>query len=491
VVRASAARPLPPDVLPVATDCMLVREGENHRVSYRVPIPYFGLLWRPLVARRARRIEAAADASRPLPSDLPWWAPPEHLDERASVALAGACLITLLWSYGGGTLGLLSQTLPYAAETYDVGDRALGTGLAIVRGGVALALVLGVLADRFGRRAPILPLVVAHCLLAGAIGLAPSFEIYIAGHVALRCLDTALGIALAVLVVEIVPAGSRAISLALVGVAAGGGVSLAVASLPIAASGRAGFAAVYLLQLLALPLAIHAARRLEESPRFLEHAGERHGYRELLRGPYRGRLALVGGTAFLAAVFIAPALEFVTRYLDRSHDFSSFEIVAFLAVTGLPSFPALIAGGRLADLYGRKPVGVPLVAASATAYAGFFLAPSPWIWPLALAGAVLGSAGGAALAPYDSELFATRIRSVARSTILALAVAGSAFGLLSVGLLSQLIGLGPAIASLAVLPLAAAAIVLLRFPETARLELEVTAREAVNIPPERTLGGRP
>jgi hypothetical protein len=121
------AVPLPPEVLPVATDRVLVREGEQHRVSYRVPIPYFGFLWRPLVARRARRIEAAADAGRPLPSDLPWWAPPEQLDERASVALAGACLITLLWSYGGGTLGLLSQTLPYAAEIYDVGDRALGT----------------------------------------------------------------------------------------------------------------------------------------------------------------------------------------------------------------------------------------------------------------------------------------------------------------------------------------------------------------------------
>ena len=235
---------LPPTVLPVATDAALRRDGGRHRVSYRVPIPYFGFLWRPLIAQRARQIEAAADAGRPLPTDLPWWAPPQHLGERASAALAGACLITLLWSYGGGTLGLLSQTLPYAAETYDVGDRALGTGLAIVRAGVALALVLGVVADRFGRRAPILPLAVAHCVLSVLIGLAPSFELYIAGHVVLRCLDTALGIAIVLLVVEVVPAGSRAISLALVGLAAGGGISLAVASLPIAASGRTGFAAV-------------------------------------------------------------------------------------------------------------------------------------------------------------------------------------------------------------------------------------------------------
>jgi hypothetical protein len=295
--------------------------------------------------------------------------------------------------------------------------------------------------------------------------------------VLLRCLDTALGIALAVLVVEVVPAGSRATALALVGLAAGGGISLAVASLPIAAAGRPGFAAAYLLQLAALPLVVHAARRLQESPRFLTHAHERHGYLELLRGPYRGRLAMVGGASFLAALFVAPALEFTTRYLDRTHDFSSFEIVVFLAVTGLPSFPALMVGAGFADVYGRKPIGVPLVAASALAYAGFFLAPSPWIWPLALAGAVLGSAGGAAIAPFDAELFATRIRSVARTAVLALTVAGSALGLVAVGLLSPLIGLGPAIASLAVLPLASAAIVLLGFPETAGRELEVTARE--------------
>lgn len=77
-MRASAARALPPEVLPVAIDGVLRRDGDSHRVSYRVPIPYFGFLWRPLVARRARRIEAAAAAGRPLPTALPWWAPARH-----------------------------------------------------------------------------------------------------------------------------------------------------------------------------------------------------------------------------------------------------------------------------------------------------------------------------------------------------------------------------------------------------------------------------
>jgi hypothetical protein len=64
-VRASAARALPPEVLPVAIDGVLRRDGDSHRVSYRVPIPYFGFPWRPLVERRARRIEGPPAADRP------------------------------------------------------------------------------------------------------------------------------------------------------------------------------------------------------------------------------------------------------------------------------------------------------------------------------------------------------------------------------------------------------------------------------------------
>lgn len=464
--------------LPVAADAMLDERDGRHRVTYRLPIPYFGFLWAPLVARRARAVERAADAGRPLPSDTPWWAPPEPLGARASESVAALCLISALWGYGGGTLSLVSLTLPYAADIYSVSNQGLATGLAVVRAGVLLALVLGPLADRFGRRRLVVRAALVHCVLAGLVGLAPSFEVYIGGHLLLRCVDTALGIAVTVLVAEIVPAGSRAVALSLVGLAGGGGIVLAVMALPLAAAGRAGFAAAYLLQLLAIPLILHAARHVSESRRFVRHAGEPHRYRDVLSGIYRRRLAAIGGATFLAAAFTAPTLEFTTRYLHDDHGFSSFGIVVFLGVTGLPSFPMLLLGGRLADLVGRKVVGIPLVGASALAYAGFYLASGFLIWPLALLGAMLGSAGGAALSPYASELFATRIRSEAQTLTLIMGVTGSAAGLSIVGLLSGSLGLGHAIALLAVLPLAGLVVVAKTFPETARRELEVTSGEA-------------
>lgn len=90
---------------------------------------------------------------------------------------------------------------------------------------------------------------------------------------------------------------------------------------------------------------------------------------------------------------------------------------------------------------------------------------------------MLGSAGGAALAPYASELFATRIRSEAQTLTLAMAVTGSALGLAIVASLSGSLGLGPAIALLAALPFAGLTIVTIAFPETARQELEQTSGE--------------
>jgi MFS family permease len=468
--------------LPVAVDATLLARNGRHHVRYRLPIPYFGFLWAPLVARRARQVERAADAGTPLPSDTPWWAPPEPLTARASEALAAVCLITMLWTYGGGTLSLLSLTLPYAADAYSVDNAQLATGLAVVRAGVLLALLLGPLADRFGRRRLVVVTACAHCVLAATIGLAPSFDLYIAGHLLLRCIDTALGIAIAVLVAEIASAGSRAVALSLVGMAAGGGVVLAVCALPLAAAGRAGFATVYMLQLLALPMILHAARFVGESPRFLRHEHEPHRYREVFRGVYRRRLLLIGATTFLAAAFTAPTLEFTTQYLDDTHGFSSFDIVLFFAVTGLPSLPMLMIGGWLSDIASRKVVGIPLLGASTFAYAGFYLASGWLIWPLALAGAMLGSAGGAALAPYASELFATRMRSEAQTLTLVMGVTGSAMGLLIVSALSSTLGLGPSMSALAPLPLVALAIVAVTFPETTRRELEDTSEELASAP---------
>ncbi|MDX6643590.1 MAG: hypothetical protein QOD76_1552, partial [Solirubrobacteraceae bacterium] len=105
-MEAGTSSRLAPGVLPLAEDAVLELRHGRHRVRYRLQIPYFGFLWKPLVARRARQIEAAADRRERLPTDTPWWAPPVPQDATATTTVACLCLIAGVASYGGGTGGL-------------------------------------------------------------------------------------------------------------------------------------------------------------------------------------------------------------------------------------------------------------------------------------------------------------------------------------------------------------------------------------------------
>ena len=455
-------------------------------MEYRIAIPYFRLLWAPFVRRRARLVERAADAGEELPRDPPWWAPPAPQTAEQTAAIASIALIALATGYAGGAGGLLTPTLPYAADAYDASDAALGVGLAVVRVGVLLALLVGPFADRLGRRRFAAGAAVAHCVFAATIGLAPTFGTYIGAHVLLRCLDAGLSVSLFVLAVEVVPARNRTTIVSLLGLASGGAGALAVIAIPVAAAGRGGLAVAYALQLLALPLVLSAVRRLPESARFLAHAGERHGLRELVAGRgVRRRVVLLGGAVFLSSVFFAPLTEFYNRYLDRVQGLSPGEIVVFLGVTAAPAIPALIAGARYADRRGRKRIGVPLGIAGVLLYVGFLVTTSVAIWPLAAAANALASASGVALVVYGPEMLPTRVRAAGNNAILAMSVTGSAVGLVAAGALAGPLGIGNSIAVLAVFPLVTLVLVALRFPETAGRELEDTSGEVLPPPPAR------
>jgi putative MFS transporter len=443
-------------------------------IEYRITAPFIGTIFRPLIWHRSRAIQRALAAGHPTPLAAPWWGPPAAMDETANVTLSLGCLLAALIGYGGA---LLTQTNAYAADVYGVGDAALGVGLAVTRVGVVIAVVLGLTADRFGRRSFINRAVVAQVMVTAITGLAPTFGIFIAGHTVIRALDTALGVALAVLVAESVPAAARAYSVALVGVFGGLGIFVASMLLPVASRGAPGLAAVHLIQLAALPVILRTRPRLVESARYTAHAAERGSISEVLRPPYRRIVAKAGGALFLGFLFLGPAVEFMNRYLDHDLGFSSAQILLFLLLSSLPFMPMTAIGARQADIRGRKPVAVLCISAAAVAYAAIFLVQSPWVWPLGPLASTFAAPGYAAISVYSSELFPTRLRSTAGTVVHLIGVAGAAVGLLLAGQLGERFGTGHGLALLVAFPLCAALLVAVSFPETANRELEDTSND--------------
>ncbi|MXZ52939.1 MAG: MFS transporter [Acidimicrobiaceae bacterium] len=161
-------------------------------------------------------------------------------------------------------------------------------------------------------------------------------------------------------------------------------------------------------------------------------------------------------------------------FLKDEREFSAAAISLFTVVTNTPIGIGILAGGYLADRRGRRPVGAAGLVAGAVFAAWAYFTDGAALWSLTLAGGVLGAVAVPALAVYGPELFGTYRRGRANGLIVTVGVAGSALGLLVAGWLSDSLDgrLGPALALLAVGPLAVAALVVWKYPETAGLELE-------------------
>ena len=166
-------------------------------IEYSLAVPYFGFLFAPLTRRALRSHDT---------DGMPWWAPPERLDPRGSTALGVLCAVALIVGYLNT---LLTQTIAFAADEFGSTDRAQGVSLAIVRCGVVLALIIGGMADRQGRRRLILGLAIAGPIVSATGALAPSLAWLTVSQTVARPLAMALGILVAVVAVEEMPAGSR------------------------------------------------------------------------------------------------------------------------------------------------------------------------------------------------------------------------------------------------------------------------------------------
>ena len=289
-----------------------------------------------------------------------------------------------------------------------------------------------------------------------------------------RGLSTALGILIVIVAAEEMPARCRAWAASVLVLSAGLGSGMAVWILPVADVDVRGWRVVYLAASLGLIVIWRYGRRLPETHRFSEAIEHDTSHDEHARTRRRTRLALLAVSAFLIALFIAPASGFQNDFLKDERGFTATQTSVFTLVTSTPAGLGVLVGGYLAERRGRRTVGAVGLAGGTILTTLSFFSSGAVLWLLTLVGVILTASAVPALAVYGPELFGTHDRGRANGVVVTIGVIGSAVGLVTAGFVSDRLGgeLGPALALLAAGPLLVAVLIRVRYPETAGLELE-------------------
>ena len=408
---------------------------------------------------------------------LPWWYPPQRPDARAATVLGLLATLSLVVGYHGT---LLTQTMSFAADEFGADTTAQGAALGAVRVGGLLAILLGALADRRGRRL-LLNASLLGCIAATVAGaVAPNLAAFTATQVANRGTVSAAGVLLAIVAVEEMPAGARAYALSLLSMTGALGAGMALWVLPVADVGVRAWRLMYLVPLLFLPVVLRFGRLVPESRRY------ERPHRTVGFGGHYHRLALLAGASFLLFVFTAPQSQFRTEFLRDERGMSAAMVSLFVMATSTPASIGIVLGGRLADTRGRRRVGATGAVVGAVLLALSFTLSGPAMWAAATLGSIFAATMVPALSVYGPELFPTSLRGRANGVINTVATVGSVIGLVLAGFLADELGsFAWALGLLAIGPLAMAAVVLAWFPETAWRELE-----DLN-PEDRTADGTP
>ena len=425
-------------------------------VTYRFVFPFLGWMLAAPYARTLRRLGK--------PHRHPWWAPPEPIDPRAAAMLGSLCALAAVAAYPSVVLG---QTIEFAREELGFSVSAQSYALAVLRADFVVALGVVFLADRRGRRRVTLGAIALGCILNAVSALAPSLHVLVATQVVGRGFLTGAAVLIGIMAAEEMPAGCRAYAVSLLTIVGAFGAGSALLALPLADLGVTAWRLLFVASLAGLPLVALFGRHLPESRRFrTPHADVR------MRGHGR-RLWLLGISALLFGLFLAPASQYQTVFLRRERGFSASRISLFAIGTNIWGGIGIVAGGRLADVRGRRKVAAVGIIGGVGCTVAMFFSIGWTIWAWSVVGSIIGAITVPALGVYGPELFPTSLRGRANGIISGLGRVGSVLGLVVIAVLVRDDrSLAPIIALLAIGPALLAVLVLAAYPETAHRELE-------------------
>ena len=384
-------------------------------------------------------------------------------------------LLGLSIFFEGYGRSLIVITLPYVGKDLGAAPAELSSALALIGIGSLGVLVLGPMADRFGRRRLVLASVGLLGLFGAGTATAPTLAALVVWQASARMFQEGALFASAVIVAEEMPAAHRGAAQGLLGTvnALGSGFgALLLATIDRWPGRWRGLCLVSLAPLFLLPF---LWRAIPESRRWLARS---EPARQLPPPAYRGRMMAAFVVAFLAMTYDVAAFSFATYVPIALYGWSPGMVSAMFIVAGGLGLPGWWLGGRLADRRGRRFAATVFFLGLSVAVVVFYLGGPAALWP-AFAAMVFCQGGKMTVVrSWATELFPTNFRGAALGWLTVAATLGGMAGLaLVAGLDRALGGLGPALAVIASAGVAAAIVSYLWLPETRGLELETIAPE--------------
>ncbi len=386
-------------------------------------------------------------------------------------------IIGFVAGYAGSQM---SHTLPFARTSLDLTEGQMSSVFAGVRAVSLLGVVLTMIADRSGRRKPLLGAFALVCLASALTAFVPSLPAYALSQSLVRIGVVAIAAISIVLIAEEVPPGSRAFALGLYGLAGSMGVGFGLVLLPVAQGADNAWRILFglaSLGLLAFPI---LNRYLPESRAFTP--APPFPFRKALGMGLGKHFWPIAGVSFFVAAFSSPAFDFVLERLinDLSWDAGAarFLLIVFSGVGTI----GLLVGGRLADRIGRRPTSAAALALGLVGGIGFYLIDSGWFLAASIFVATFGATMLApSIASQRTELFPTRLRATAGGWITNIGILGSITGFIAGAALIDRYGLTTTVSILGS-GLVISIFLVLRLPETKGMDLvrKKAARSGAN-----------
>lgn len=381
----------------------------------------------------------------------------------------------------------MAHTLPFVRLSFDLTEGQMSLIFAGVRAASLLGVLFAVVADRTGRRKPLLAAFVLMALGSLLTAFIPTVAVYAVSQAFVRISIVAIASISIVLIAEELAPGTRALGIGIYGLAGSLGVGLGLVLLPIAEASEDAWRILFAfatLGLLAFPL---LAKYLPESRAFTPAATI--PFVKALGMGLSKHFWPLAGIAFFVAAFASPAFDFVLERLINDLAWESGAARFLLLVFSGIGAVGLLLGGRMADRIGRKPTTITALVVGLVGGVGFYVLDSGWFLAASI---FLATLGATMLTPsfgaQRAELFPTRVRATASAWVTNVAIIGSIAGFITGGILIDRIGLASTVALLGTGVLISIYLVT-RLPETRGMDLVRRKADPTSATAQRRISG--